>query len=487
MSGAVPGLRSARRLAPGFSGLSARWSPALREACWFWPWVRPRPPDVPALPDRARMVPEPPVTIGATKARLLRLRWLCQRGRPLSMTAATCASNAVPGPATVTPAAAARPPGIPKALDLVAGFSRRRRAEGSRTPKAGVAGATGRHGAVLHCCVGVVAVIEYRLLGPLEVDANGRAIEIGGLKQRALLAMLVLRANQPVPRDVLADQLWGEHLPAGAQHTLEVYISRLRKALGDAAGYQLVLTRPGAYLLRVQDEHVDVNRFERLAGKGRQALAANAPGEAAAGFRQALALWRGSALADLSDEPFARVEIARLEDLRAGVIEDRVEADLALGHHADVVGELKALVAECPLRERLQQQLMVALYRCGRQPEALAAYQAARRTMVEELGIEPSPALQRVERAILAHDAWLDPPPRAMPPSARAQAGDRRRSPAGGTRRRRLLAVAGTSLAVTLALFMTGPSQGAGGPAPGVAGRIPSALSTAAGTSSARW
>lgn len=144
------------------------------------------------------------------------------------------------------------------------------------------------------------------------------------------------------------------------------------------------------------------------------------------------------------------MEIARLEDLRAGVIEDRVEADLALGHHADVVGELKALVAECPLREQLQQQLMVALYRCGRQPEALAAYQAARRTMVEELGIEPSPALQRVERAILAHDAWLDPPPRAMPPSARAQAGDRRRSPAGGTRRRRLLAVAGTSLAVTL-------------------------------------
>ena len=315
-----------------------------------------------------------------------------------------------------------------------------------------------------------MAVIEYRLLGPIEVGANGQAIEIGGLKQRALLAMLVLRANQPVPRDVLADQLWGEHLPAGAQHTLEVYISRLRKALGDAAGYQLVLTRPGAYLLRVEDEHVDVNRFERLAGEGRQALAANAPDEAAADFRQALALWRGSALADLSYEPFAQVEIARLEDLRAGVIEDRVEADLALGHHADVVGELKALVAECPLRERLQRQLMVALYRCGRQPEALAAYQAARRTMVEELGIEPSPALQRVERAILAHDAWLDPPPPAAPPKARAQADGSRRSPAGGTRRRRLLAAAGTSLAVTLALFMTGPSQGAGGSAPVVAG-----------------
>jgi DNA-binding SARP family transcriptional activator len=305
------------------------------------------------------------------------------------MTAATCTSNAVPVPATVTPTTAAR-------VECLLPF-----------PTA----LQGQHGAVLDCCAGgVVAVIEYRLLGPLEVGANGQAIEIGGLKQRVLLAMLVLRANQPVPRDVLVDQLWGEHLPAGAQHTLEVYISRLRKALEDAAGYQPVLTRPGAYLLRVEDEHVDVNRFERLAVEGRQALAANAPDEAAADFRQALALWRGSALADLSYEPFAQVEIARLEDLRAGVIEDRVEADLALGHHADVVGELKALVAECPLRERLQRQLMVALYRCGRQPEALAAYQAARRTMVEELGIEPSPALQRVERAILAHDAWLDPP-----------------------------------------------------------------------------
>ena len=267
-------------------------------------------------------------------------------------------------------------------------------------------------------------MIEYRLLGPLEVSANGHAVEIGGPKQRTLLAMLLLRPNQAVSRDVLVDQLWGERPPAGAQHTLEVYISRLRKTLEEAAGCQLVVTRPGAYLLRVEADQVDVNRLERLAGEGLQALAANAPTAAAAAFRQALALWRGAALADLSHEPFAQAEIARLEDLRAGVVEDRIEADLALGHHADVVGELKSLVAACPLRERLQEQLMVALYRCGRQPEALAAYRSARRDMVEELGIEPGPALRRVERAILAQDAWLDPPPRAVPPGAWRGGGD---------------------------------------------------------------
>ncbi len=313
-------------------------------------------------------------------------------------------------------------------------------------------------------------MIDYRLLGPLEVGANGRAVEIGGPRQRMLLAMLLLRPNQAVPRDVLVDQLWGERPPAGAQHTLEVYISRLRKTLEEATGCRLVVTRPGAYLLRVEGDQVDVNLFERLAGDGRQALAANAPAEAAADFRRALALWHGAALADLSYQPFAQAEIARLEDLRADVIEDRIEADLALGRHAGVVGELKSLVAACPLRERRQEQLMVALYRCGRQPEALAAYQSARHAMVEELGIEPSPALQRVERAILAQDAWLDPPPRAVPPGARAQADGGERSLAGAARRRRLPAVAGTTLAVTLALLITGSSRGAGGSAPVTAG-----------------
>jgi YVTN family beta-propeller protein len=303
-------------------------------------------------------------------------------------------------------------------------------------------------------------VIEYRLLGALEAGVNGHAIKVGGYRQRTLLVMLLLRANQPVPRDVLVDQLWGEYPPPGAQHTLEVYISRLRKTLDEAAGNQQVLTRPGAYLLRAEDEQIDARRFERLAGQGRQALAANAPAEAAAQLRRALALWRGAALADLSDEPFAQPEIARLEDLRADVIEDRIDADLALGRHADVVGELRSLVAACPLRERRQEQLMVALYRCGRQPDALAAYRSARRAMVDELGIEPGPALQRAERAILEQAAWLDPPPRAAPPAAHPPR----------TRRRRLLVAAGTTLAVTLALLVTGLPSGSGGSLPRTAG-----------------
>jgi YVTN family beta-propeller protein len=308
-------------------------------------------------------------------------------------------------------------------------------------------------------------VIEYRLLGPLEVGVNGDAVKIGGLRQRTLLAMLLLQANQPVPRDVLVDQLWGEHPPPGAQHTLEVYISRLRRALGEPAGGTLVLTRPGAYLLLAEDGQVDARRFELLAEQGRRALEAGAPAEAAALFREALALWRGAALADLRYEAFAQAEIARLEDLRADAIEDRVDADLALGRHADAAGELASLVAACPLRERRQAQLMVALYRCGRQPEALAAYQAARQVMVNELGIEPGPALQRVERAILEQAAWLDPPLRAAPPAERSPAA---RSPA--TRRWRLVAAAATTLAVTLAFLLIGLPRGESRSAPRTAG-----------------
>ena len=324
--------------------------------------------------------------------------------------------------------------------------------------------------------LGIAAVIDYRLLGPIEVGLNGHALDIGGQKQRALLAILLLSANEPVSRDALVDRLWGEHPPAGAQHTLEVYVSRLRKTLEPAAGCQVVLTRPGAYVLRATGEHIDVRRFERLAGEGRRALAENAPDQAAADLREALALWRGAPLADVSYQQFAQAEIARLEELRASVIEDRIEAELALGRHGHVVSELEALVAAHPLRERLHQQLMIALYRCGRQAEALAVYQSARRVLMEELGIEPSPGLKRVERAILEQDALLEPPARAGRPQAIAPAGDRRsRSVAvtrsvAGTRRTRLLTAAGASLAVILALLVGSSFRGSGGPASVVAG-----------------
>jgi ABC-type transport system substrate-binding protein/DNA-binding SARP family transcriptional activator/streptogramin lyase len=313
-------------------------------------------------------------------------------------------------------------------------------------------------------------VIDYRLLGPMEAGVDGRLLDIGGRKQRALLAILLLSANEPVPRDALAGRLWGERPPTGAQHTLEVYVSRLRKALEPAAGCEVVLTRPGAYLLRTAEDRIDVRCFERLAREGRCALAANAPGQAAEALRAALALWRGTPLTDVGDESFAQAEIARLEELRARVIEDRIEAELALGGHADVIGELGALVAAYPLRERLYQLLMVALYRAGRQQEALAVYQSARRVLVGELGIEPSPALQRVERAILAQDASLDAPRRAAPAPAPGRAGGENLAPVADARRARLVLSAAVGVALVVALLAGGVLAGKRGASPATAG-----------------
>jgi DNA-binding SARP family transcriptional activator len=302
-------------------------------------------------------------------------------------------------------------------------------------------------------------MIDYRILGPLEVSADGRVVDIGGHKQRALLAILLLRANEPVPRDVLVHELWGERPPAGARGSLEVYVSRLRKALGAAGNGHVVLTRPGGYCLQLADGQLDAYRFERLVAEGRSALAGNAPAQADASLRAALRLWRGKALGDLSSEPFAQVEIGRLEELRLGAVEDRIDADLALGRHADLVSELEALVAIHPLRERLHGQLMIALYRCGRQAEALEAYQAARRTLVEELGLEPGPALQRLERAILQQDASLELPAQsAAGPAPRPAGRPGASSPIGaGSRRHRVQVIAAALavvvLAATLAIF----------------------------------
>ncbi len=308
-------------------------------------------------------------------------------------------------------------------------------------------------------------MIDYRILGPLEVSADGRVIEIGGPKMRALLVILLLRANEAVSRDVLVHELWGEQLPDGAQHTLDVYISRLRKALDAAADGPVVVTQAGAYSLRLADGRLDVDIFEHLIEEGKGALAGQAPDQAAAKFRAALSLWRGPALADLANGPGPRADVTRLEELRLGALEDRIEADLALGRHADVVGEIQALVALYPLRERLHGQLMIALYRDGRQAEALKAYQAARRTLVDELGLEPSPALRRLERAILQQDASLELPSRASGVVPAAGAGQARLT--GPGRRIRVLAVTG-ALAVACALLVAattrGPGQLAAGP-----------------------
>ena len=295
-------------------------------------------------------------------------------------------------------------------------------------------------------------MIGYRLLGPLEATVDGTAVDLGGLKQRALLAILLLNVNHPVHRDVIVDQLWGEHPPAGAEHAVNVYIWRLRKTLQPASGTQQVVTRQGAYLLQAADEQVDIALFERLAGEGRRALAAEDPGRASAVLGEALALWRGAPLTDFRFEPFAQAEIARLEELRAGVVEDRIEADLALGRHAHVVSELEALMAADPLRERLPQQLMVALYRCGRQADALAAYHKARRTLAEELGIEPCQPLRQLERAILEQDPSLGPPPGTGARQVPALGNGKRFTPAIAAHPKRVLAVTGAAAAVAALL-----------------------------------
>lgn len=253
--------------------------------------------------------------------------------------------------------------------------------------------------------------MEFGILGSLEVRDGEEAVPLGGLRERSLLALLLLNANELVPTGRLVDELWGEEPPKTAVKTVQVYVSRLRKLLGAEA----IATSPPGYLLRVDPERIDLHRFERLTREGREALAADDAATAARQLSEALALWRGAPLADFAYEPFAQAEAARLEELRLTALEDRIEADLRRGRAAELVGELQGLAARHPLRERLRGHLMLALYRSGRQAEALDVYRDARTTLVEELGIEPSRELQRIERAILSQDASLDRPgaPRA--------------------------------------------------------------------------
>jgi DNA-binding SARP family transcriptional activator len=256
--------------------------------------------------------------------------------------------------------------------------------------------------------------MEFRLLGPLEVIERDRSLALGGAKQRSLLAVLLLHANELVSADRLIDELWAEAPPATAAKSVQVYVSRLRKELGEGR----LETRAPGYLLRVDSAEHDLARFRQLTA---EAAGADAD-DAAEKLRQALALWRGPALADLAYEPFAQAEITRLEELRWAALEQRVDADLACGRHAELVGELEALVAEHPLRERLRAQLMLALYRSARQAEALDAYRAARRELSEELGLEPSDELKRLEQAILRQDPALELRREAPPAAPPAQA-----------------------------------------------------------------
>jgi predicted ATPase/DNA-binding SARP family transcriptional activator len=250
--------------------------------------------------------------------------------------------------------------------------------------------------------------VDFGILGPLAVTDRGREPAIASGKQRALLAILLLHANEVVSSDRLIEELWGEHPPASAAKSLHVHVSRLRKALGGREGP--IITGPNGYSIRVARGQLDLERFTRLAEDGRQALGADDPERGAELLREALSLWRGPPLADFTFESFAQMEIGRLEELRLAALEDRIDADLARGQHAELVGELEALVAAQPLRERLRRQLVLALYRAGRQADALEAYRAARAQLMDELGLEPTPELRQLEQAILTHDVALRAP-----------------------------------------------------------------------------
>ena len=250
--------------------------------------------------------------------------------------------------------------------------------------------------------------MDFRLLGPLEaIDDGGLTVSIGAGRQRALLALLLLRANELVASDRLVEELWGESPPATAHKMVQNQVSALREALGRDGRLE---THGSGYRLNLGPGERDVDRFEELVARGLAEMRADPEG-AAETLRQALSLWRGPPLSDLAYEPFAQTEIARLEERRWAAFEARVQAELAVGRHADLIAELEAAVAEQPLREHLHGQLMLALYRCGRQAEALEAYRTARRTLVEEVGVEPGAELRALHDAILAQDPVLDAPP----------------------------------------------------------------------------
>ena len=297
--------------------------------------------------------------------------------------------------------------------------------------------------------------MDYRILGPLEVFAGDRPVELGGEKQRALLAILLMHANEPVSADRLIDGIWGEQLPPTALKTLQGYISRLRKVLGNGdhefpgSSNGVLVTRGRGYLLQVEPGELDLDRFRGLVEHGREALGHGNPERAAGLLRSALALWRGPPLGEFAYESFAQPAIGQLEELHLAALEERLEADLALGHDRQLVAELTALVERNQLRERLRAHLMLALYRSGRQAEALRVYQEYRRALSEELGLDPSPALHQLEGSILNRDLSLEARAASAPGQPASGVPTWRRATAG--RRRLGVALVGSAV-VALAL-----------------------------------
>jgi len=288
--------------------------------------------------------------------------------------------------------------------------------------------------------------MDFRILGPLEARDDRGELPLGGGKQRALLALLLIHPNESLSTDRLIDELWAEQSPPPtAAKILQNYVSQLRRVLGD----ERLQTQARGYALRVGPGELDVDRFRQRFEEGKRAQAAGDPERASLLLHEALAMWRGPPLSDFTYEAFAGQEIGRLEEVRLSALIERVDADLALSRHAALIGELETLVAQHPLQERLRGQLMLALYRSGRQAEALQVYQDARRTLTEELGLEPGQALQRLEQSILRQDPAIEPPAPEQPsPGAAGGRSHRRRSGALVRNQRLLVAVLAAAAAV---------------------------------------
>jgi YVTN family beta-propeller protein len=300
--------------------------------------------------------------------------------------------------------------------------------------------------------------LQFRVLGPIEVSGGGQSLSLGGPKQRALLADLILNAGSIVATARLIGDLWGDDPPPTASHTVETYVSRLRRVLRSGSAPGILLTRPPGYILNVEPGHVDAFRFEQLVRDGTAAAGRGDDAEASALLRAALALWRGQALADVADTPFARSAAARFNDQHLLAVERRIESDLRLGRAQDLVPELEALVASHRYHEPFHRQLMLALYRSARQSDALGAFRRARDLLAGEMGIEPGPELRRMEQAILRQDPELEQPPATLPqPRARPEPAApgtlpdlAAPPPRPAWHRRRALIAAGLALAVTV-------------------------------------
>jgi DNA-binding SARP family transcriptional activator len=248
--------------------------------------------------------------------------------------------------------------------------------------------------------------MEFRLLGEVGIETAAGIVRLSGRKQRGLLALLLLHNGELLSRDFLIDQLW-DRPPEDPSHALEGQVSRLRKTLRALDAVDPIVQRAGGYVLEVEPERIDLGRARRLISEARRARTTGDEQTAVDRLAQALALWRGEPLPDLAYEPFALVELHHLEELRLAAVEELAEAQLALGRHSELIPELDSLLARHPLRERLRGALMLALYRAGRQADALECYREGRRLLVDELGIEPSESLQHLQRRILNHDANL--------------------------------------------------------------------------------